>query len=66
MCWHKSPKRGRLKGNVPLGNFYNVLVINVVFGLQVGLLSESSGHTFEPILPFGLNRGTTSSVTVLF
>jgi hypothetical protein len=22
MCWHKSPKRGDWKGNVPLGNFY--------------------------------------------
>jgi hypothetical protein len=22
MCWHKSPKRGDWKGNVPLGHFY--------------------------------------------
>ena len=28
LCWHKSPKRGGdWKGNVPLGHFYNVLVI---------------------------------------
>jgi hypothetical protein len=27
MCWHKSPKRGDWKGNVPLDNFNNVLVI---------------------------------------
>jgi hypothetical protein len=25
--WHKSPKRGRLKGKCALGNFYYVLVI---------------------------------------
>jgi hypothetical protein len=35
MCWHESPIRGRLKGNVPLGHFYYVLVIrcstNIVF-----------------------------------
>jgi hypothetical protein len=37
-----------------------------VFGLQVGLLPESSGSTSEPTLSFGLNRGTMSSVTVLF
>jgi hypothetical protein len=23
MCWHKSPKGGDWKGNVPLGHFYN-------------------------------------------
>jgi hypothetical protein len=27
MCWHKSPKRGDWKGNVPLGHFYYILVI---------------------------------------
>jgi hypothetical protein len=37
-----------------------------VFGLQVGLLLESSGPTSEPTLSFGLNRGTMSSVTALF
>jgi hypothetical protein len=27
MRWHKSPKRGRLKGKCALGHFYIVLVI---------------------------------------
>jgi hypothetical protein len=27
MCWHKSPKRGRLKGKCALGSFLFVLVI---------------------------------------
>ena len=27
LCWHKSPKGGDWKGNVPFGHFYNVLVI---------------------------------------
>jgi hypothetical protein len=27
MCWHKSPKWGRLKGKCALGHFYIVLVI---------------------------------------
>jgi hypothetical protein len=27
MCWHKSPKRGRLKGKCALGPFLSVLVI---------------------------------------
>jgi hypothetical protein len=27
ICWHKSPKRGRLKGKCALGHFYIVLVI---------------------------------------
>jgi hypothetical protein len=27
LCWHKSPKRGRLKGKCALGPFLNILVI---------------------------------------
>jgi hypothetical protein len=27
MCWHKSPKRGRLKGKCDIGPFLSVLVI---------------------------------------
>jgi hypothetical protein len=27
LCWHKSPKRGRLKGKCALGPFLSILVI---------------------------------------
>jgi hypothetical protein len=27
LCWHKSPKRGRLKGKCALGSFLSILVI---------------------------------------
>jgi hypothetical protein len=27
LCWHKSPKRGRLKGKCALGPFISILVI---------------------------------------
>jgi hypothetical protein len=50
----------------PLASLEHLQETNGVFGLQVGLLLESSGPTSEPTLSFGLNRGTMSSVTALF